>query len=77
MTKSCSPETVEKVHAFIVERIHIQGYGPTMREIATGCGFNSTGTAWVAVDALERQGRIRRSLDRRAIITLPESGEQP
>ena len=68
--RSCSPETVETVYDFIVDRINTQGYGPTMREITAACGFRSTGTAFVAVTQLERAGRIRRSLDSRAVITL-------
>lgn len=57
---------------FIADAIDVTGYGPTVREIAEGVGLSSTGSVVYILNQLERQGRIRRSLDRRAIITLVE-----
>lgn len=51
-------EAQAKVLDFI--RQHISYYGPTVREIAAGCGHKSPNAAMQHIKILERKGLLRR-----------------
>ena len=60
----------ERVLNFIRDFVASEGYPPTYREIAAGCGFASANTAWVHVQRLADDGRLK--LDRRRKIVVLE-----
>lgn len=57
----------ERVLDFILRFVASEGYPPTYREIAAGCGIGLN-TAWEHVRRLEAEGRLH--LDKRRKIAL-------
>ena len=51
-------ETRYKVYNFLVDFFTQNGYAPSIREICSGVGINSTSTIFVHLAELEREGKI-------------------
>lgn len=49
----------EQVYGFIVEFIKKNGYAPTIREICSGTGINSTSSVYMHLLKLEDEGKIQ------------------
>ena len=60
--KLLSPKQ-ERIINFITEFLHDNGYPPTIRDIAAGCGISSTSVVAYNLDKLEQAGYIRRHSD--------------
>ena len=60
--KSLSPKQ-ESIIKFITEFIGDNGYPPTIRDIAAGCGISSTSVVAYNLNKLEQAGYIRRHSD--------------
>jgi repressor LexA len=61
-------QILDFVAAFIGEK----GYAPSVRDVASGCNLTSPNAAQFHLDALERQGFIRRARDVSRSIALTE-----
>lgn len=61
-------QILEFIRRFIAEK----GYSPTIREIREGCGIPSTLSVQLHLEALEREGRIRREREVFRSIRLVE-----
>ncbi len=67
----------QKVLEFIQKKIDKDNLPPTIREIAAGCGFSSTGTVRDYLSALEKKGYLKRSNNKsRAIELLQGSSDK-
>ncbi len=53
----------ERIINFVTEFLHDQGYPPTIRDIAAGCGISSTSVVAYNLNKLEQAGYIRRHSD--------------
>jgi repressor LexA len=60
--KSISPKQ-ERIINFVTAFLDDQGYPPTIRDIATGCGISSTSVVAYNLNKLEQAGYIRRHSD--------------
>jgi repressor LexA len=53
----------KEVLDFIVERVTVKGYPPTIREIARHFGITSPNGVYCHLNALQKKGRIERDLN--------------
>ena len=60
----------QKVLDFIQEKINRDNLPPTIREIASACGFSSTGTVRDYLDALTKKGYLKRANNKARSIEL-------
>lgn len=71
-------ETLTRKQVRVLEIINdsrtVDGYSPTMREIASGLGVSSVATVAGHVDALEARGLLRRRPDRARSLLLTSRG---
>ena len=69
MTRESVKETSETVYQFICDYIQLQGYAPTLREIAAAC-YLGRSTVIRHLDKLEAAGRITREGGQARSITI-------
>lgn len=62
VVKPLSPKQ-EKIIKFVAEFLDANGYPPTIRDIARGCGISSTSVVAYNLDKLEQAGYLRRRSD--------------
>jgi repressor LexA len=73
-----SRERRDNILNFIRDFIDEHDFGPTIREIVEGCQISSTSVADYNLDALEREGYIRRNKEiARGIELLEPGGRRP
>lgn len=60
MTRKMLSTKQEDIIEFIGEFFHSRGYLPSIRDIAKGCGINSTSVVTYNLDRLEQAGYLRR-----------------
>lgn len=60
----------QKVLEFIQEKVNKDNLPPTIREIASACGFSSTGTVRDYLDALTKKGYLKRGNNKARSIEL-------
>ncbi len=63
----------EEILAFVVERVHEEGFPPTLKEIAARFSLSSPNAARDHLLALERKGYLRRSAEKSRALTLDPS----
>jgi repressor LexA len=63
-------ERQQRVYAFIREKIHSRGYGPTVREIGENFGIKSPNGVMCHLKALEKKGLITRERNMSRAIQL-------
>lgn len=66
-------QSTQKVYAFIYEYKQINGYAPSIRDIAAGCQM-ATGGVVYQLDKLEAQGRLIRDPGVARSIRLVQPG---
>lgn len=49
-----------QILTFIMERVHRQGYPPSVREIAEGVGLKSTASVYLYINSLDKKGYIKK-----------------
>lgn len=69
-----SHEKQESILKYLREFIDVHDFPPSIRQIVDGCGLSSTSVANYNLDALEKNGFIRRNRDVARGIELLESG---
>jgi len=71
------PTARPRILAFVRDYRSAHDYGPTLREVADGCGITSTSVVAYHLDKLAIQGRIRRTpgIARSIVLVEEEVGE--
>lgn len=65
------------IYDFIVRFTHLNGFPPTIREIAHGVGVSSPGTVSVHLNTLEKEQLIKRYPDRARAIFIVDKEVGP
>lgn len=69
-------DNLNKTYKFIESFIEENGYSPSVRELCTGLGFNSTSTAQYYLKKLREQGLISETNLKKRSITLTEKNKR-
>ena len=69
-TQQIGTNSRRKIYDFLVEFITEHGYAPSVREICTGTGLNSTSTVYHHLSVLEDMGKIHMQENKTRAISL-------
>ena len=70
-------DTQHAIHAFIAERIELDGFAPSQAEIARAFGFKGVRAAQYHLEALEAAGVVERSPGRARSLRLLQIPQRP